>query len=123
LIGKIIRYLWRHEKRRRLPAHMVQPYRIQDATLQQRLVMRAARAADPFEAQRLIDKDGFVAASQPKSIPAPNITEKLRAVGVRLIGAQWVNPYHRHYHAYERDKKHFSPQIPLQLRQRRKDSQ
>jgi hypothetical protein len=119
MIGKIIRYLWRHEQRRRLPAHMVQPYRIQDATLQQRLVMRAARAADPFEAQRLIDEIGFAAASQPKPIPAPNIAEKLRAVGVRLIGAQWGNPYHRHYHAYERDKILFSPQLPLHFRQRR----
>ena len=119
MIAKIIRYLWRHEQRRRLPAHMVQPYHIQAATLQQRIVMRAARAADPFEAQRLIDKDGFAAASQPKPIPAPDIPEKLRAVGVRLIGAQWVNPYHRHYRAYERDKALFSPQLPLHLRQRR----
>ncbi|MFZ4816137.1 MAG: hypothetical protein ACOYL5_16510 [Phototrophicaceae bacterium] len=116
----ILRYLFRHEQRRRLPPHMVQPYRIQSATLQQRIVMAAGRAADPFEAQRLIDQLGFAAASRPKPIPAPDIPEKLRAVGVRLIGAQWINPYHRHYRAFERDKALFSPQIPLHLRQRGK---
>ena len=112
---KLLKLLYRTDKRWRLPVQLHRNYNVLDAEFDERLVLRAERARDPIGARRLIEKLGFDEATRPLPPRKPDVLARLRAVLCRIDGSAYADPYSKQYRKYKNDIKRPDRRIPIKV--------